>query len=64
MKMKILREEYLNKSIKHCNEVIREFKKELSEENDEYVKEIIIEVLKTWEDKKKIYLSLISSKMQ
>ena len=62
MKLLNVREEYLKRSIEHCNKVIEEFNKELFEENDKYLKEIITEIIEIWEMSKKEYLILNSLK--
>lgn len=62
MKLLNVREEYLKRSIENCNRVIEEFNKELFKENDEYVKEIITEIIEIWEMSKKEYLILNSLK--
>lgn len=62
MKLLNVREEYLKRSIENCNRVIEEFNKELFKENDEYVKEIITEIIEVWEMSKKEYLILNSLK--
>lgn len=51
-----IREEYLNKSIVHCNKVIEEFEKELLNEDNEFVREQIKEIINLWECSKKDYL--------
>lgn len=55
------REEYLDISIKHCDEVIEQFKSELEGEKDIYVIGILKNFIADWEQNKLRYLNLKSS---
>ena len=58
MKLKNLREEYLNTSIQHFDQVILDFEKELLESDDEYVREIIIDSIDHWKSSRNDYLKM------
>lgn len=52
------REEYLDISIKHCDDVIEQFKRELEGEKDNYVIDILKNFIADWEQNKLRYLGL------